>query len=81
METAFGTVNNVGAYLDKILTWAMSILGGLAVLVIIYAGIIYISSQGQPEKIKLAHQLVTGVIVGVLLLFLIGALVAYIVPR
>jgi len=62
-------------YISAIITWAIPILGSIALLMFIYAGYIYITSQGNPEKINTAKEIVISTLVGILLLFSIGLIV------
>lgn len=72
--TGAATVNNIGDYVNLYLPAVNGILGSIALLVIIYAGYIYMTSQGDQTKIGLAKELIIGVITGILLLFLINVL-------
>lgn len=67
-----GPVNGLTDYVNHILTWALPVIGTLAVLMIIYAGFIYMTSQGNPDRINSAKEIIIGVITGVALLFLTG---------
>lgn len=69
-----GPVSNIGDYVSRLLTWVVPILGGVAVLMIIYAGYLYMTSQGNQEQIGEAKNIMIGVITGILLLFLIEIL-------
>lgn len=71
VETEFGNVNNITEYVSQILSKTLPIIAGLALLVIIYAGYLYVTSQGNPEQIVRAKDLIIGVVTGVVLLFLI----------
>ena len=69
-ETEFGNTD-FGGYVSKILTWLVTIVSSLAVLMFIYAGYIYVTSQGSPEGVTQAKDIIIGVITGIILLFLI----------
>lgn len=69
--TEFGPVNNIIDYVNQILKWLLPLIGGLGVLMIIYAGYLYITSQGNPEATGKAKDIIIGVITGIFLLFLI----------
>lgn len=62
------------SYITAILKWAIPIVGSLALLMTIYAGYLYMTSQGNPDSINRAKDILIGVITGVLLLFLIGVI-------
>jgi|GEM_PF-1844461 len=51
----------------------------LAVIVIVYAGIVYASSQGQPDKLGLAKELIVGALIGLFILLSAGWIVTQIV--
>ena len=68
--TEFGNTD-FGGYVSKILTWLVTIVSSLAVLMFIYAGYIYVTSQGSPEGVTQAKDIIIGVITGIILLFLI----------
>jgi type IV secretory pathway VirB2 component (pilin) len=69
-ETEFGPAANLGEFVTKILAWAVPVIGSLAVIMIIVAGYMYMTSQGNPEPIKKAKEIIIGVIAGLALLFL-----------
>ncbi len=75
VTTDFGSANDIGDYVNLILKWLMPIVGGLGVLMLIYAGYIYITSQGNPEALGQAKDIIIGVVVGIMLLFLIELIV------
>jgi len=69
-NTDFGTgVDNFGVYLSSIMTWVTRIAGGIALLMFIYAGYLYLTSRGDTSQIEEAKNIIIGVIVGILLLF------------
>lgn len=70
----FGKARNVGDYVSLVLRWAIPVLGFLAFLMMIYAGYMYMTSQGNPETINKAKEIIIGVIVGIVLLFTIEIL-------
>lgn len=73
--TDFGDFTTLTDYISAIITWAIPILGSIALLMFVYAGYIYITSQGNPEKINTAKEIVISTLVGILLLFGIGLIV------
>ena len=72
VKTEFGEVKDVAGYVSAILDWVLPILGGIAFLMIVYAGYLYMTSQGNPEPVGKAKDIIIGVIIGIALLFLIG---------
>lgn len=71
VETEFGPVNNLAEYINNILTWLLPIMGGIALLAIIFAGYKYITSQGSPDAISQAKDIIISTVTGLVLLFLI----------
>lgn len=75
VETEFGPgINNVEEYISAILGKILPLLAGVSLLMIIYAGFLYITSQGNPDRVNLAKDIITGVVTGILLLFLMKIL-------
>ncbi len=79
--------NYPGAYVNPILDLAFSIIrfvsAGVGLIVvgsIIYAGILYSSSQGNPEQTQAAKNRIQNSIIGLVLYIFIFALVQYLVP-
>jgi len=65
-------VNGVTEYVSHIYNnFILPIVGGLALLMIIYVGYLYMTSQGNPETIGKAKDILIGVITGIVLLFLV----------
>lgn len=51
-----------------ILRWAIGIAGGIAFLLIIYAGFLITTSQGDPKRLQAGRELLTSAIGGLMLL-------------
>ena len=73
--TDFGNMTSITDYISAIIAWAIPILGGIALLMFIYAGYMYMTSQGNPDKINSAKEIVISTLVGILLLFGIGLII------
>jgi len=58
-------------YVATFLNWAIKIGLGLAVIMILYAGVKYIVSQGNPTAINDSKEIIIGAILGFLVLLLI----------
>ena len=74
VETEFGNFQDFGDFINHAIPEINLVLGSVALLVMIYAGYIYITSQGDQTKVGFAKELIIGVITGILLLFLINIL-------
>lgn len=73
IDTAIGCIPVLGGqedFLGFILGWAIGIGGGIAFLLIVYAGFMITTSQGSPDRLKAGQELLTSAISGVVLLVL-----------
>ena len=80
VNTAFGCIRlfdaniaegegaDYSVFLSWILTWAIGLGGGIAFLLIIYAGFIIMTSSGDPERLKAGQELLTSAIMGLIML-------------
>lgn len=66
----YGAVSDLGMLVTKIENFIWIIFGGIAVIMFVVAGILFLSAQGQPEKVQAARSAfiwgIAGVIVGVI---------------
>lgn len=69
VQTDLGTFATIGEFVSEALKWITPLLGSIAVLLVIYAGFLYMTSQGNSENISTAKELLLGTILGLLLLF------------
>lgn len=58
-------------YFESLVNVAVIVAVAISVLIVVYAGFLYSRSQGRPEQISQAKELVAGVAIGLALLFLI----------
>lgn len=71
ISTAIGCIHVLGSteqFLGEILKWAVGIGGGIAFLLILYAGFMIMTSAGNPERLKAGQELMTSAISGLILL-------------
>lgn len=77
ISTAIGCINMFGdgatdytgnSFLQIILRWAIGIGGGIALLLILYAGFMIMTASGNPERIKAGQEMLTSAIAGLILL-------------
>jgi len=76
-ETLFPGVkcNNFQGWVEALMKWIMYTIGpAILVLLTVYSGFRYISSNGSEQVIKEAKDLLLGAIVGYVLLLLVGAI-------
>lgn len=79
VTTELGVVKNFGEFLTQLFKWGIPITAGIAVLMFMYAGYLYMTSQGDTAKINEAKEIIIGVVVGVLLLFSVGVLMTNVI--
>ncbi len=60
--------NNLQNFLTTIIPWAIGISGGIAILLIIYAGFLISTSAGDPRRLMAGKELLTAAISGLMLL-------------
>jgi hypothetical protein len=73
VETAIGCVHVLATpevFLGEILGWAVGVGGGIAFLLILYAGFMIMTASGSPERLKAGQELLTSAISGLILLIL-----------
>ena len=70
INTAIGCipVTSQTSLLAFILPWAVGVGGGTAFVLIVVGGFLYMSSAGDPQRVKAAKQLLTSAIIGLLLI-------------
>ncbi|MBU3957161.1 pilin [Patescibacteria group bacterium] len=70
IPTAIGCINvkSPEGFVGSILTLAIGIGGGIAMLLIIFGGIQILTSAGNPEKIQAGKELITSAIAGLILI-------------
>jgi len=71
IQTAIGCIHVLGSseeFLSDILRWAVGIGGGIAFLLILYAGFMIMTASGNPERLKAGQELLTSAISGLILL-------------
>lgn len=71
LNTAIGCINileDIDTSMGGILGLAIGIGGGIAFLLILYAGFMIMTSQGNPDRLKAGQELLTSAISGLILL-------------
>jgi hypothetical protein len=71
-----GAVQDIGGVIQNIITWILGFAALLAVLFIIWGGILYIVSAGNSDRAKSARQTLTYAVIG-----LIVVILAYFIVR
>lgn len=67
-----------GGYVEAFYSFSIKAGGVLVVLMMVYAGYIYLSSQGDSAKLTAAKDIIFGALTGYILLLLSGMLLNYI---
>lgn len=81
VETEVGNVTDWADYIDTIYTkYALPAGLALGVGMIVYAGIKYINSGGDPQKVSEAKEVMISTILGVLVLLLAGLILNTLAP-
>jgi hypothetical protein len=72
IDTAIGCIDfsSPEVFLGSILKWAVGIGGGIAFLLILYAGFMIMTATGDPKRIQAGQELLTSAISGLILLVL-----------
>lgn len=68
ITTALGPIDvtNPGAFIKTLFSLLLSFSGGIALILIIISGYRILTSQGDPEKLKGAREMLTSAIIGLL---------------
>lgn len=65
------TYDTFGQYFTALLNLAIEVAVGISTLIVVYAGFLYSHSQGQPQPLNQAKELIAGVLTGLAILFMI----------
>lgn len=63
--------------LNNVLYWIYAMAGIVAVAVIVYGGVKYVMSQGDPGKTKQAGQIIAYALIGLVVVLLAGAITVF----
>lgn len=74
IEDTLEKSKDVGAYVSTLYVWVLGVGASLGVLIVIYAGYLYTTSQGNPDSLKTAKELIIGVLLGLALIILAGVI-------
>ncbi|MDP1892314.1 MAG: pilin, partial [Gemmatimonadaceae bacterium] len=59
----------IGQYIAAVYQYILGIVGILATVVIVWAGVLWLTAAGNAEKIKLAKEYIAGALIGLVLAF------------
>lgn len=74
--TAFSRLTSTRDAFGFLTSFALSFIGMVAIMFLIYAGFVYITANGEQAKIDKAKKLIWGTIIGILIVFSVYAVVA-----
>ncbi len=82
LDTAAGSTipktKDIAAIIGRILRVALSFVGTLFLLLMVYAGFLWMTARGDSKKVDQAKQLITGAIIGVLIIASAYALTSFV---
>jgi hypothetical protein len=67
--------------ITRVIQIALSFLGVIALILIIYAGILWMTSNGDEEKIKQAQQILKNAVIGLIIILSSWAIATFIISR
>jgi len=70
-----GSTATLGAFVGAILTWALWAAGAIAVIFLIYGGVLYITAGGDQEKATSGRTAIVNAIIGIIVIALALVLV------
>jgi hypothetical protein len=65
----------------RIINVALSLLGVLLVVLVIYAGFLWMTAQGNEDKVKTAKKILTNAVIGMVLIFAAYAITNFVIER
>ena len=71
ISTAIGCLPVLGSsneFLSSLLKWAVGVGSGIAFMLMLYAGFMIMTAQGNPDRLKAGQELLTSAIAGLILL-------------
>ena len=80
-EPVISSVSGVLVIVGNVVRILIAASGGLAVIVIIVASIYYITSTGEPSRIKRAKDILTNTAVGLVIILCAYAVITYIASK
>jgi len=75
VSAATGGATSARALAQTILNWFLGFLGFIAVAMVIYGGVLYVTSAGEDEKTGKAKKILLYAIIGIIIIFLSFAIV------
>lgn len=84
LDSSFGantglTTTDLASFVGRIIYAFLGLLGIVAIGLIIYAGFIWMTAQGNDEKVKEAKKILTNAVIGLVVIFASYAITAFII--
>jgi hypothetical protein len=73
------TTADLSVLVGRFINAALGILGTVFVVLVIYAGFLWMTAAGNDEKVKQAKKIITGAVAGLVLIFTSYAIVTFVV--
>ena len=67
--------------IENLISWAIGIAGAVALIFVVYGGIAYITSSGDPGKVKKAKDIILYALIGLVVVALAEAITAFVFSR
>jgi len=75
----YGTVVPISTVVGRMISVILGISGILFLCLMVYAGILYLTANGEEAGVKKAKQLITSAIIGIIIIMASYAITAYVV--
>ena len=69
---------NPGTMITNAISWAIAVVGFVAVIFVVYGGITYTTSAGDPSKVQKAKQMILYALIGLIIVALAEIIVAFV---
>lgn len=75
------TKTNLAQMIGRVIGGLTALMGSVFLALIIYGGFLYMTAQGNDEKIKKAKNVITGSIVGIIIIFSAYTIVGFVITN
>ncbi|NQV90812.1 hypothetical protein HQ487_05425 [Candidatus Uhrbacteria bacterium] len=73
------TSNDLPELIGNIIGVLLSVLGIIFVVLVVYAGFLYLTSAGEPDKVKKAKTMLTQAVIGLVIIVAAYAIAAFVI--
>ncbi len=74
-----GGTNDISKLIGNLIGAALGLLGVILVCIIIYAGFLWMTAQGNDEKVKQAKKMISNAVIGMVLIFAAYAITNFVI--